>query len=166
MLTYFSQLLSMTGGDESDSFGLHQIVQKPTRVTIHRATLIDHVCVSNPAFDDSILVSVPKRRISYHFPVHISLKKSRRAKRNFKQFSQEAFLSGLQNANWDRIQETTNPDLAVEYLNNMILCITDSHAPKKIKRVKTGKNLNGLSRTYYVQLPTDIKSNQVHRILN
>ena len=54
------------------SFGLHQIVNVPTRVTVQSATLIDHIYSNNYA---NILTTViPNIGLSDHFAVFVGRK--------------------------------------------------------------------------------------------
>ena len=55
-----------------ESFGLHQIVNVPTRVTVQSATLIDHIYSNNCA---NILTTViPNIGLSDNFPVFVGRK--------------------------------------------------------------------------------------------
>ena len=55
-----------------ESFGLHQLENVPTRVTVQSATLIDHIYSNNYA---NILTTViPNIGLSDHFPVFVGRK--------------------------------------------------------------------------------------------
>ena len=94
-----------------ESFGLHQIVNMPTRVTDQSATLIDHIYSNTYA---NVLTSVvPKLGLSDHFPVFVSRKTNGASDvknthytisyRSFKNFDENKFIDELKSTPWDII---------------------------------------------------------------
>ena len=128
-----------------NTFGLTQTVKEPTRVTKNSATLIDHVYTSSLNTVEEIDTSVAKITISDHFAVVVTLKKAKNTAkgrhnyiqyRNFKNFNENAFKLELATAAWDLINETEDPNVALEWLNKTMLNSLNRHAPIKTKRVR------------------------------
>ena len=125
-------------------FDLTQLIKDPTRVTETSSTIIDHIYTSNP---ENIVESfVSNYSLSDHFPVCTTRKINNKISkldhittsyRCFKNFNEDAFISGLANDldNFSANKMDINEDISIWY--SIILKHLDYHAPYKIKRVRT-----------------------------
>ena len=117
-----------------DTFGLAQLTQEPTRVTLDTATLIDHIATSHP---ETVPESgVLKIALSDHYPVYCirkfigSFKRQRKTTRKIKIFNQESFLSDLCQVDWDQIVESSRDvNEAVKNWSTLLSLINEKHAP-------------------------------------
>ena len=127
-----------------ESFGLHQIVNMPTRVTDQSATLIDHIYSNTYA---NILTSVvPKLGLSDHFPIFVSRKTNGASDvknthytisyRSFKNFDENKFIDELQSTPWDIIKVFDDVNDIVETWSSLFCDIVDKHLPLRQHRVK------------------------------
>ena len=127
-----------------ESFNYTQLVDKPTRISQHSSTLIDHIFSNAPNNISSI--SVPQYSISDHLPVcltrttqNLSDKGSAHKYiryRKTEQFDENAFLSDLAQQPWSNINSYEDPSAAVQFFNDTFLSLLDKHARLKKKRVK------------------------------
>ena len=125
-------------------FGLHQLVQSPTRVTPKSSTLIDHVYTTKP--DSVLFTDVPILSISDHYPVVCTLShRVPKIKRNqhsyisyrsFKNFNEALFLSDLDAAPFSDIFNLTDPNKALSLWYKLLLEALNKHAPVRHKRVR------------------------------
>ncbi|MCW4336379.1 MAG: reverse transcriptase domain-containing protein [Candidatus Thiodiazotropha endolucinida] len=123
---------------------LQQVIDKPTRVTAHSSTLIDHLYVSNPYFLSDI--TVPCIAISDHYPICFTRKTSKNTikrkdhqtiqYRCFKTFSDDIFLKELSDALQTFNVTQNNPNENFDSWTNILFTILNKHAPLKTKRVK------------------------------
>ena len=127
-----------------ESFGLHQIVNMPTRVTDQSATLIDHIYSNTYA---NILTSVvPKLGLSDHFPIFVSRKTNGASDvknthytisyRSYKNFDENKFIDELQSTPWDIIKVFDDVNDIVETWSSLFCDIVDKHLPLRQHRVK------------------------------
>ena len=127
-----------------ESFGLHQIVNMPTRVTDQSATLIDHIYSNTYA---NVLTSVvPKLGLSDHFPVFVSRKTNGASDvknthytisyRSFKNFDENKFIDELKSTPWDIIKVFDDVNDVVETWSSLFCDIVDKHLPLRQHRVK------------------------------
>ena len=100
------------------SFGLIQIISKPTRCTLNSATILDHIITNQqvPTYNSVILVT----SLSDHFPVTFMQKTVVRASspyyvesRNFSQQNLLSFGAALRSLNWDHV--TCHEDSQLSY---------------------------------------------------
>ncbi|WP_419587318.1 endonuclease/exonuclease/phosphatase family protein, partial [Thiolapillus sp.] len=127
--------------------GLHQLVNKPTRVTSTTDTLIDHIYTNRQDLLHN--VSVPNIGISDHYPVLCtwSMKLPRHAPkghttiqyRTFKRFNKDIFLFDISCAPFSNVYSFNDPDDAMLAWYNIFMPIIDKHAPLRKKRVKHPK---------------------------
>ena len=128
----------------SGNLNLSQLVTEPTRPNLKdssRSTLIDLI-FSNKS--DKILdCSVFDLGISDHCPtacvrsIHIKKTKSHIiTKRNFKHFSEQAFLSDLYQSDIHYTSQIPDVEMALDFFTKTFLTIIDKHAPWKKLRVK------------------------------
>lgn len=117
-------------------FGLHQLVQDPTRVTSTSTTLIDHIYTNHASMVSR--VSVSKESFSDHYPVFCtwSFKLPKRPPkghttikyRSFKNFNQSEFLADLAVAPFRDVFGHSDPDGALEaFYNVFYLLLTSMH---------------------------------------
>ena len=126
------------------SFGLTQLVSKPTR-TSTSTSLLDHIYTNNASLFTN--VEVPEKSISDHFPT-ICTWKSKLPKlsknghttinyRTFKHFNKEAFYHDLNLALFSNVFNSSDPDQALSTFYDAILPVINEHAPLRTKRVKS-----------------------------
>ena len=127
-----------------ESFGLHQIIESPTRVTNHSRTLIDHIYCNTP--NNVLCVNVPNLGLSDHFPIFVTRKINSLSSvknshftityRSFKKFNEEEFCNDLQSIPWDIIKMFDDTNDAVETWSSLFLDVVNKHLPLKQHRVK------------------------------
>ena len=127
-------------------FGLHQLVQSPTRVAKYSSSIIDHIYTNN--LDYVLEVNVPSISISDHYPtcltrsntVKVCQNKFAEHKtikyRSFKKFNETNFQRDLANSNVDNVETIFDPNIALNALYNVLNNILSHHAPIKEKRIK------------------------------
>ena len=126
-------------------FGLTQLVNKPTRISLTKTSLLDHIYTNNAALFTNI--DVPENSISDHFPT-ICTWKSKPPKlsknghttiiyRVFKNFDKDTFFHDLNSASFDNVLNSSDPNQALDSFYNTILPIMNKHAPLRKKRVKS-----------------------------
>ena len=125
-----------------DLFDTKQIIKVPTRVTLDRSTLIDHIATTNR---NNITESgVLKIGLSDHYLVYCVRKLRGGVKhqhkyitsRQLKNFSQEAFLSDLSEVDWETlVANTQDIDVAVREWTQIFSLILEKHAPTLRRRV-------------------------------
>ena len=127
-----------------ESFGLHQIVNMPTRVTDQSATLIDHIYSNTHA--NILTIAVPHLGLSDHFPVFVSRKTNGSCDvknthytilyRSFKNFDENKFIDDLKSTPSDIIKVFDDVNDIVETWSNLFCEIVDKHLPLRQHRVK------------------------------
>lgn len=129
-----------------ETYNLHQLIQEPTRVTQNTSTLIDHIYVTN--MDLVFNSHVSKYAISDHYPVCMTRNEKLNEKknvhttisyRNFKNFSENDFLSELGNAPFYEVEYESDPNACIQIWYNVFNKILNKHAPMVTKRVKRDK---------------------------
>ena len=125
-------------------FGLHQLINKPTRVTPTSSTLIDHIYATNPSIVSN--VDVPAIGISDHYSVcctvackditSVNTKHSSIVYRCFKHFNEQAFLTDLSLVPFNYVYNFDDPDSALSHLTEALLTVANKHAPLKEKRIR------------------------------
>jgi len=137
VLQYNSNCRSANYVDLLFSFGLLQLITKPTRCCDNSATLLDHVVtnVNAPSFVTSVLTS----RISDHFPIIFSLQSSFKPtektkviqSRDFSIHNELAFKRALNNINWNQIRDETDVQVAYNTFSDIFHNLYDLHFPIK-----------------------------------
>ena len=113
------------------SNNLLPIITKPTRLTYHSATLIDHIYTNSTSKIVSGIVMVD---ISDHLPVvcvtNIPVKKHNPIKyyRDYSNFDQESYLQDINAVNWNAIYSNDLHETATK-ITDLIKSIADKHAP-------------------------------------
>ena len=136
-LTYYTSSNVKCFIDSIMSLGCENVIKKPTRITTHSATLIDHIYTNNS--QNHITAGILIDDISDHLPTFIlietkSIKKVKSWKntkrKNMNSIEMENFLIDLQNSflNWSCINSTVEEDF--NRFNSTFELIIDEHAPK------------------------------------
>jgi hypothetical protein len=116
------------------SYGLLQVVMKPTRCTLNSATLIDHVItnVSHSTFETAIITS----KISDHFPIVFFLQPKKPCNkpktiisRDFSQQNLEKFNAALHNIRWGFVLEEDDPQLSYNLFSDTFINLYNLHFP-------------------------------------
>ncbi len=120
---------------------LQQLIDLPTRVTDHSATIIDLFFTSKPElYSDS---GVIQTALSDHFMIY-AIRKGKLIKgdhktidyRCYKNFDENVFLADLFNVPWYTIENCVDVNEAVDVWNHLFNQVVDKHIPKKVKRVR------------------------------
>ena len=118
------------------------VITKPTRLTDHTKTLIDHIYTNEPI--SNITTGIGLLDISDHLPVFCITKKCMQKRcnakmfyRDYKHFSKEAYINDMQNINWNSLLSTTG-DLNQSTVNitNVIQDLVNKHVPLKQASLK------------------------------
>ena len=125
-----------------ETFGLHQIIKEPTRVTENSRTFIDHMYVTKK---DTVLEShVMKYSLSDPYPICISKKKIKENKkhsesqltcRNFKNFNENAFLDDLSRVPFHLVEFESDLAKAIKLWYNIFNDVINKHVPVVTKMV-------------------------------
>lgn len=123
-----------------DTFGLHQLIKEPTRITSTTKTLID-LCVTN-AIDCTTNSGVLHIGISDHSLVYMS-RKQRVIKslpkickvRSFKHFNEAHFKNDVSQMPWSNVDVLDDPNEMWSMWSKMLMQAIDKHAPIKNRRV-------------------------------
>jgi len=128
------------------SYGLLQLVTKPTRCNDNSATLIDHIIskVNLPFFDISIITS----RISDHFPVILSLLCTAKnsmanktiSKRSFSKTNIDKFKEALNNINWNVVRDAESIQLSYNIFADIFINFYELYFP--LRDVKFNKKFH------------------------
>ena len=136
LLRYHSHQQTERYLDMIYSFDLLPVVTKPTRITNHAATLIDHIYTNTVNRSTSRIFTVD---ISDHLPVFCvvdtPLKKQNRQNMHFRDYSKfntESFLHDIHTIDWNAITEQCNDLHEVKARTiDAIELIVEKHAPKR-----------------------------------
>ena len=120
-----------------ESFGLHRIVNMPTRVTDQSATLIDHI-YSN-TYANILTTVVPNICSSVNSPVFVSRKTNGScgvknthytiSYRSFKNFDERKFIDDLKSTHLDIIKVFDGVNDIVDTWSDLFCDIVDKHLP-------------------------------------
>ncbi len=131
------------------SFGFIHTISKPTRISEHSATLIDHICTNRLCSDIESTILVTD--ISDHFPVFHFLhgkKVTENPKfiftKDFSETNIERFRTALQSINWNAISECNNTQMAYNLFE---------------------ENFNFLYKLYFPDIKTKFNKN-IHKLEN
>jgi len=117
------------------TYGLLQVVTKPTRCTDHSATIIDHVATNaNLSVYESLIIT---SRVSDHFPVvfFIPTNKPRICvksifARDFSEANLNKFKSTLHSIRWHDVLNENDPQLAYNMFSDTFFNLYDLQFPK------------------------------------
>ena len=144
------------------SLGISQLVTESTRVKDKSQTLIDHIYSTNKSKTTNVKVSknnfktndtskvndigVTKNSVSDHFMISCNYTQKIKLEnkkghthvqyRCYKRLNSSAFLQDLLKLPLGNVYHTTDPDIALQTLLEMILPIIDKHIPLRMRRVK------------------------------
>jgi hypothetical protein len=123
------------------SFGLLQIVTRPTRCNDNSATLIDHIVtnIKAPVYDINILTS----RISDHFPVIFTLPFNQKipssnktiTKRFFTNENVLKFKTALNNINWNVVRDAEDAQVSYNSFSDIFFNFYELYFPKVTLKV-------------------------------
>ena len=128
------------------TYGFHQLVNDPTRVTSQSVTLIDHVYSTRP--EDISYVKVPIYCASDHYPVSFCINKNFSKNmnfsgkhitikyRNFSKFNKGSYIEDLNGQNFHEIFDIVDPENALEIWYSKLNEVLNKHAPLVTRRVK------------------------------
>lgn len=122
-----------------ESYGLHQLINAPTRITKNTSSLLDLIIVSDPKiFLSHGVVDV---HISDHSLIYCQLlvpvlpiMSETRIYRDFSNFNYEQFCVDIQQITWGDIFQMDNIDQKVDFLSTNISTLFNVHVPSKIRR--------------------------------
>ena len=128
-----------------DIYGIEQLINEPTRITISSRTLIDLCLTNTPTHvvdagvvslsisDHSLIYAIRKAHYVQGAPrmVHI---------RSMKQFDREHYLRDLEQKNWHNVYCSTDPNAMRKIWKENVMDIIDKHAPLTSRRVKKRKS--------------------------
>ena len=141
LCTFKSEVLQYC--DILEQFNLTQIVNKPTRTTLNRASLIDHIILSNPTICKHTDV-LPCPHISDHDGPYAILnvrvpRFQPRLKyiRDEKHLNIEQYVSDISDLPFSLIYAFDDVETKLDIFNSLILDCINKHAPlKKINKTK------------------------------
>ena len=123
------------------------LITKPTRVTSHTATLIDHI-YTNTSFQQTS-AGIANVDISDHLPtfciadIPVNQQKNKLYFRDFSHFDKELYLRDIQDHDWNAVfEESSNLNEITLNTIQAINTIVDKHVPKKQVSANKRKQLN------------------------
>ena len=110
-------------------------ITKPTRITNHTATLIDHIYTNNI---NHMISGIATIDISDHLPtfcivdIPVQKQKFKRYYRDYRRFDSELYLQDIKAIDWNAIYNESNDlnEIAAKTINTVQL-IVNKHAPRK-----------------------------------
>ena len=119
------------------SYSLFPIITKPTRITSHSATLIDHIYTNSAIFD--LTAGILTHDITDHLPVFCLLANTSNDftdkaviyYRDFSKFKKENYLNDLRNTDWDALFHK-DLNITAKNISDTIQSIINKYAPMKI----------------------------------
>ena len=136
--------------DNAHSHGFAQIVSRPTRITEHSATLIDHVYTNN--LDSALSCNVLTLDLSDHLATHtkislgsstltsrinaVSHKKHKVELRIFNEANHEKFENLIKTENWQEITDDMGAQSAYDKFEEIYLKHYDHAYPLKCNRIR------------------------------
>ncbi len=122
------------------SYGLIQIVIKPTRCTTNTATLIDHIITNSS--NDSHELAILTTRLSDHFPIFYFSKCNKiknvpktTSYRNFSDQNIMQFSNALKSINWLSLKEFDTTQAAYDHFSDIFFSLYNIHFPCITKRI-------------------------------
>ena len=113
------------------------IITKPTRLTYHTATLIDHIYTNS--FNQQVIRGIATIDISDHLPIFcvtdtsIKIQKQTRSFRDYSSFNEELYKNDISATDWNAIyNECTNLHKLTAKEIQTIPVVVDKHTPNKI----------------------------------
>jgi hypothetical protein len=129
------------------TYGMLQVITKPTRCTDHSATIIDHIITNAnlPVFESLVLTS----KVSDHFPILLFVPTSKPRStvksihaRDFSDSNIKKFKETLNSISWQTVREEEDPQIAYNVFSDIFFNLYELHFPKReIKFNKKHHNL-------------------------
>ena len=128
----------------TNTYGLQQLINEPTRITNSTSTLIDLIYTNYP--ERVVCSGVSHCSISDHSLIYVYRKLSigTIAKdcnniiyRSFKNFNRDNFRSDILSQDWNNLSNTQDPNTMWVEWKKTFLSIADKHAPIRSKRVRS-----------------------------
>lgn len=125
--------------------GTIPLINKPTKVTVKSATLIDNI-FTNCIFNNSLKIGIIKNSTSDHFPIFFAINTSRNRsypkrinykKRIYSDTSKAAFKEHLSLMNWRNITDLNNANEMYEKFVKTFIEIYENYFPLKEVSIKT-----------------------------
>ena len=119
---------------------------KPTRVTHHSATLIDHIYTNAPNI--GIISKIITADISDHLPIFcMTNTQIHRNNQNiyysdYSSFNTEAYLNDINSLDWNNLMSGQNLNSKTKRVNDSIKFIVNKHAPIKLASKSKAKQLS------------------------
>ena len=124
-------------------FGCKQIIDKPTRITEHSSSLLDHIIINNSykiyqsgvlnvGLSDHLMTFCSRKIIRGQIGKHNTVKI-----RSLKHYSTHDFLIKLRNVNWAAVTNCININEAWNNFRTIFIKILDEVAPIKQVRINT-----------------------------
>ena len=121
------------------SFGYLPIISKPTRITDHSATLIDHIYTNVP--QKVVKSGICLAGITDHLPIFCTVNNKlptyddRKYFRDFSRFKDELFINDLNNLNFNNLV-SSDVNQSMNNILKALTKITDKYAPlRRLERV-------------------------------
>ena len=119
-----------------------QCVEKPTRVTLTSATLIDVMYLSN--YDKLTFCDVIPVSLSDHYMIVCTIGRIKSSKcnhkfsycRNTKKFNIDEFKADLEKICWNDVLSDSDPITAYEHWSRKFISVLNKYAPLKKKRIR------------------------------
>ena len=139
-----------------EKFYLHQLIDKPTRITMNSETLIDHIYVTTKL--NIAEVCSPVCGCNDYFPICSTwFKKKKNVKvrnaahkeiqyRCFSHFHKDAFFLDLVRSQLSQVYQYTDPDEALEIWYKTFSSVYNKHFPFMTKRAKYTRKPPWLSK--------------------
>ena len=128
-----------------DIYGLHQLIDEPTRVTQISSTLID-LCLTNSlttVVDSGVLhLSISDHSLTYLVrKAHYTQTETKTIEvRSMKYFNSENFLNDLNHQPWANVYSTGDPNEMWRIWRSLLMKTIDKHAPRRTRRVGKKKS--------------------------
>ena len=136
-----SRLLS----DIADLYGLHQLINEPTRVTDTTFTLIDLIYTNHPdkvVCSGVCLVSISDHSLvfAYRTTGAVSKRHNTINYRSFKNFNRDHFCSDIASQNWDVLDNFQDPNDMWREWKIKFLNVVNTHASLRTKWVRSKRS--------------------------
>ena len=128
-----------------DIYGLHQLIEEPTRITEKSTTMID-LCLTN-SLSTTVDSGVIHLSISDHSMVYI-IRKAHYVQtgtrnietRSMKTFNRDSFLSELEQQPWENVYHYEDPNVMWATWKDLLMNVIDRHAPPRTRRVSSKRS--------------------------
>ena len=123
-------------------FGLHQLIESPSRETLTTTTLIDHIATTNKS--NIVTYGVHKTSLSDHYLVYCVRKFRGACKKQhkhistpqMKNFDQASFVDDLLEVDWKGFVENSDDiDVVINNWTSIFSLILEKHAPMRERRI-------------------------------